>query len=310
VEIIEVQAISLPEEEIEILDSGAVGVLPPFPNPFRHPMRATGWIVRTLFGIASLILLLAVIAAIPLVNFLALGYLLEVEGRIGRTGKIRHAFPLLALAPRVGMIVLGIFLWLFPIRVLADRAADASLIDPGSATAAGLNTTTGVVAILIGVHLCLALARGGSMGCFLRPIRNIRWLVTRLKDGDYWVPAEWNIREFVAGLRLKHHFWLGIRGFAGAFLWLLVPTSMLAAASRTDGLIAITVLGGLTLIVVFAWMPFLQARFAAENRFGAMFELRTIQELFRRAPFSWLLTVVLVYVLALPLYLAKVKLPP
>src|SRR5207245_2420809 len=39
--------------------------------------RFMAWLIRSLFGIASLILLLAVVAAIPIVNFLALGYLLE-----------------------------------------------------------------------------------------------------------------------------------------------------------------------------------------------------------------------------------------
>src|SRR5207302_3192240 len=90
------------------------------------------WLVRSLFGIASLILLLAVIAAIPIVNFLALGYLLEVEGRLARSGKLRDAFPLLNQAPRLGSIALGIWAWVIPLRLLSHLAADAHLIDPGS----------------------------------------------------------------------------------------------------------------------------------------------------------------------------------
>ena len=85
-------------------------VAPELPAPrvglFRRLMRGIAWLVRTLWGIVSLIVLLAFIAAIPIVNFLALGYLLEVEGRVARSGRLRDAFPLLPLAPRLGSLVL------------------------------------------------------------------------------------------------------------------------------------------------------------------------------------------------------------
>ncbi len=90
---------------------------PPAPSPrfqwtFRN-VRGAIWYgiktaVSTLFGIASLIFLLAVVAAIPGANFYALGYLLEVEGRVARSGRFRDAFPLLDLAPKLGAIALGI----------------------------------------------------------------------------------------------------------------------------------------------------------------------------------------------------------
>ena len=79
--------------------------------------------IRGLFGLASLLLLLAVIAAIPIVNFIALGYLLEAEGRVGRSGRLRDGFPLLGLAPRLGTIALGIYLWLIPLRIITANAA-------------------------------------------------------------------------------------------------------------------------------------------------------------------------------------------
>src|SRR6516225_11113922 len=90
---------------------------------FGAVLRACIWTVRSLFGIASLILLLAVIAAIPVLNLLALGYLLEVEGRLARSGKLRDAFPLINLAPRLGSIVLGIWAWVIPLRLLTHAAA-------------------------------------------------------------------------------------------------------------------------------------------------------------------------------------------
>src|SRR5262245_36568706 len=98
----------------------------------RRAFGFIGWTIRSLFGIVSLVLMLAVVAAIPIVNFLALGYLLEVEGRVARSGRLRDAFPLVDLAPRLGSMVLGMLLWLVPLRLLAGAAADARLIEAGS----------------------------------------------------------------------------------------------------------------------------------------------------------------------------------
>src|SRR5205809_278239 len=45
-----------------------------------------------LFGLASLLACLAVLAAIPIVNFLSLGYLLEASGRVAKSGRLRDGF--------------------------------------------------------------------------------------------------------------------------------------------------------------------------------------------------------------------------
>ena len=105
--------------------------LPPRPPILKHPVRAFFLFVRAGFGIVSLILMLAVIAAIPVVNFLALGYLLEVEGRVARTGKLRNAFLLLDVAPRFWSIVLGIWLWVIPLRLISTMRGDVAFLDPG-----------------------------------------------------------------------------------------------------------------------------------------------------------------------------------
>src|SRR5882757_10010433 len=64
------------------------------------------------------------------------------------------------------------------------------------------------------------------------------------------------------------------------------------------------------LIVVLSWVPFLQANFAAQNRWRAMFELGKIRELYRKAPVAMFLSVVVLYALSLPLYLFKVAALP
>ena len=287
------------------------GRLPPLPHVFRHPLRATAWLIRALFGLASLVLMLAILAAVPIVNFVSLGYLLEAEGRAGRSGRFRSAFPLLGLAPRIGSIALGVWLWMIPLRLLSTAVADAQLIDPRSTATFVLRALTYVAWAAITLHVCLALARGGSLGCFVRPLKNVLWFAQQWRAGTYFATASRHIREFVSGLRLRHHFLLGVRGFVGALIWLIVPTALYAAVRHSEGgEITMTVAGGLLLVPVFAWVPFLQAHFAATNRFGAFRELRTIRRLFGYAPFCWLLAVIVVYVLALPLYLFKVALPP
>lgn len=286
--------------------------LPPFPHPLRHPLRAISWIVQLLFGLASLFLMLVILAAIPLLNFAALGYLLEAEGRVARTGKLRYCFPLLPVAPRLGSIAIGIWLWLWPIRWITDAAADAQLIAPGTFVPAAWTIGKFVVTTGIALHLILALARGGGFWCFFRPIKNLRWLSGQLWNGTYFDTAAAAVKEFLVALKLRHHFWLGIRGFAGAFAWLFVPTVLFGAMQSTQrpGPILLTLFGGFLLMLVLSWVPFLQAHFAAEKRFAAFRDLGLIREYYRRSPILFFLTIVLLYALALPLYLTKVAVPP
>lgn len=285
---------------------------PPFPHPLKRPFSAIGWIIQLAFGMASLTLLLAIVAAIPIVNFLALGYLLEAEGRVARTGKLSYAVPLLPLAPRLGTIALGLYLWLIPVRLVSAMAADARVIAPDSGIAKAWGLALVVVSVLVTAHLILALARGGGFFCFIRPIKNFRWLWQQLSTGQYFAKAETAIYEFISALRLGHHFSLGLRGFLGTFLWLFIPTALLGVLRETTkpGQVLLTLLGGLLLVVTLTWVPFLQAHFAAENRFSAFRELRTVRELNRRSPMLWLLATIVLYALALPLYLFKVAAPP
>jgi hypothetical protein len=82
---------------------------------------------------------------------------------------------------------------------------------------------------------------------------------------------------------------------------------MLAAGQRFP---AIGFLGALALIVVLLYLPFLQTRFAAANRFRAMFEVRPVRQWFRRAPIAFLLALLITLLFAIPLYLLKIEIIP
>ncbi len=285
--------------------------LPPFPAPLKHPLKSIAWIIRAGFGIVSLVLLLAVVAAIPIVNFLALGYLLEVEARVARTGRLRDAFLLLDVAPRIGSIVLGVWLWILPLRVLGMNRGDAYFIDPGGSSDQTLSFFAPIIALVVAVHICLSLARGGRLSCFFRPIKNVRWILQRLRYDDYMTHATAGVQDFMRRLRLKHHFLLGLKSFAGAFVWLLIPTILFAASNpERPATVLLSIIGGIMLMVVLSWLPFMQARFAVVGRWRAMFDFRTIRRLYGYAPLAWLSTIAVLYTLSLPLFLPKVYLLP
>jgi hypothetical protein len=125
-----------------------------------------------------------------------------------------------------------------------------------------------------------------------------------------YVEARDAVWDFVVFLDLPHYFWLGLRGFIGAFLWLLIPVAMLIASTKVknDGLaFLISFAGAIALANVLLYLPFLQARFAATNRFREMFRFMTIRTLFRKAPLAFWFALLITLALALPPYLFKIQ---
>src|SRR5687768_6092667 len=118
-----------------MLPEGAAAQAGPDPLPARFSplrFRPLAWLVSGiaaifrglawLVGLAVLIFLLGLVAAIPVLNLVALGILLDAEGRVARSGRILDGFPLVPLAPRLGGIALGIWLWLLPFSLLGSLA--------------------------------------------------------------------------------------------------------------------------------------------------------------------------------------------
>ena len=149
-------------------------VSPPLPvameqvaAPQRGLLSRCGSALDWLFGFAALVAALAACSVIPLLNFLSLGYLLHVSGTVARTGRLRDAFIGVRKASVVGSMVAGIWLVLWPARILSAFWRDAELIAPGSTTATLWRVGLISVTLLTFGHIAWACIRGGRLMHFL-----------------------------------------------------------------------------------------------------------------------------------------------
>ncbi|MCA9009839.1 MAG: hypothetical protein KDB01_08835 [Planctomycetaceae bacterium] len=280
-----------------------------------NPFRSLFWLFHLTFGTACLIMVLAILAAIPGLNILTLGYLIDPQKRVAESGRLRDGFPLMVLAPRLGCIVFFSLLLLTPIRFQAVRVSDAAVIlGAHHPRVVQMQTTLQVMQWIIAIHLLLAIFRGGTVGCFLRPFKNIIWFLRKslTRRGRSEISA--GTEQVLQLVKPLQHFWIGLKSFIGAVLWLLIPTSLLvvySAPGRTEPIFGLlSFLGGILMIPVMAWLPQLQVHQAVTGRFTSIFSIRAARQVVRNAPWSWVIASVLLYAMTLPLYLAKIKLLP
>ncbi|HEX4147865.1 MAG TPA: hypothetical protein VHY20_02715 [Pirellulales bacterium] len=276
----------------------------------RRSWLAGAWVAARsvsewLLGLSTIVVGLALVATVPVLQMLSLGYLLEASARVVKSGRLSSGLVGVRPAARLGGIVLGCWLVLLPVRLIGSLATSAQLVDPGGPTQRAWLVAWAVAVVLATLHLIGAVARGGRLRHFFwpAPVRVARLLLRRgalAKARD----AIWN---FTAGMRLGYFFWLGLRGFIGGLLWLLLPVALISATPRVP---ALGLVGSLLLACVVLYLPFAQTRFAAENRFAALLEVRPLRSWFRFAP--WALTAALgaTLALSLPLYVFKIELLP
>ncbi|MDA7916154.1 hypothetical protein N9B94_02865 [Verrucomicrobia bacterium] len=271
--------------------------------------KLAAW-VNWLFGFASILVGVALLSVIPILNFTSFGYLLEASGRVARTGKLRAGFIGVQKASVLGSAVIGTWLCLFPLRFVASVWRDAELLSPGSDNAAGWRAGLMLVTMLTVWHVSWALIRGGRIRYFFwpAPIRFFRWL------NEAHEPKEQidKMLDYCRSLNLPHYFKIGAMAFGGAVAFLLLPVSILILASNLPpaGAGFFSLLGAAILFPVVLYLPFLQARFAVDGRFRALFEVREVRRLFRRSPIAFVISLFVTLLFALPLYLLKIELPP
>jgi hypothetical protein len=286
----------------------------PYPWPIRFALSAWNLLCSVsewVFGVGILIIGLAVLASLPILQFLSLGYLLEATGRVARSGRIRDGFPGVRKAARVGSIVLGAFLTILPLQMVSSYYVSAQIIEPDGVTARVWKGVLVALSVLAAMHIALACARGGKFRYFaFGPISfaiNLIWLLLRLWRGGFYTASRDAVWDFAKGLRLPYYFWLGVRGFVGAFAWLAVPISLLALGRFFA---PFGFLGAFLLMAVLVYMPMLQAQFASENRLRAHFDFLRARQAFRRAPWAFAFAFLVTLLFAVPLYLLKIEMVP
>ncbi|AWM38638.1 hypothetical protein GobsT_31810 [Gemmata obscuriglobus] len=278
----------------------------PGANPLLRAIGLLGAGLEWCFGVVVLLLGLSVLAAVPLGQFLVLGYLLEASGRVARSGRIRDGFIGVRRAALFGGAALvGGVMWL-PLYLMSLQAEAARIIDPRGTIARVWEITLGVSAVVLVLHVAGALFWGGRVRHFLNPI-NVPWLAHRLFQGGMYQEARDRVWELVVGLRLPYYFWLGLRGFVGGFIWLACPLFLLGLGHKFWG---VGLLGAALLSVVVPCVPFLQVRFARTRRFATFFELRKVRGVYRRAPLAFAFALCVHLLFAMPLYVLKIELIP
>lgn len=288
-----------------------------FPVPGKESPRLTGFATKcgrafdSLVGATTVILVLAVISAVPLLNLLSLGYLLEASGRVARSGRLRDGWIGLAGFAVVGKILLAGWIALLPVRLVHSFWRDAELIAPGSANATTLRAILVILLLAVSLHLLWAVIRGGKWRHFLwpAPLRFLRWIGSDLRLRSVWGAIATRFCE----LHLLHFFRLGALGFAGALLWLALPVLILMAAATfaNPGVSLLTsLLGSILLGLAVLYLPFLQTRFALTGRFSEFLDPFAARRSFRKAPFAFWLALAATLLFALPLYLLKIELTP
>ncbi len=301
------QTIAEPPLPSPTLSVPAKSSAPWYSRFWRGTLSALDWI----FGLAAIVVGLAIISAIPLLNFLSLGYMLECSGRIANSGRFRDGFVGIRKASVLGSIAIFSWLTLLPVRFLSSLWKDAALIDPNSATTQFMQGLLIAFSIVALAHIIWACIRGGRAQHFLwpAPLAFLRWL--RSAPDKFQTMRDGAV-DYPLSLRLPHYFWLGARGFAGGFVWLLLPVTILVLAGQLPkgpGFF-LSFVGILGLTVAVVYVPFLQAHFAKTGRFRSLFELREVRNSFRKAPFAFWLALLITLLLAMPLYLLKIEMTP
>ncbi len=279
--------------------------------PRRPWYRWPDWLLGRMLDLFSLMLLLAVVSAIPIVQLASLGYLLNSAAGLAQGRRWAAAFPGLRLAGRLGTFVLcAALLWL-PVWFVTDLAYSAQLLQPNSGVAAAWRVAAFGITFAWVVHVAWAVIRGGRWWHFLWPAP-IRFL-TQIWRPSTWRRASDQLYECFARLRFGRLWWLGARGAAGALLWIAVPVSMMIVGQRADDLppaALVGLIGAVGMGIVMLYLPFLQIQLAAQNRFSAIFDVRAVRRRFLFAPWAHAVSLMILCLMCIPLYLLRIEAAP
>lgn len=287
---------------------------PSVPAPTRRRRAWWRWLWQTagfVWNLASLIALLAVIAAVPVLQLASLGYLLRAAANLSRGGAWRSSLPGLRLAGKIATFALwATVLWL-PVWLINDLSYSVQLLRPDSPQAANWRSGAFLAAALWVVWTGWAAMRGGRWWHFLWPSP---WqFVTRIVRPSTWARAADDLWRLFMRLHIASLWWLGLRAAAGALAWLAVPVSLMIIGLRAQDLEAAPVVG-LIGAVVLTWvmlhLPQLQILMAEKNRMAEFLNVREVRRRFRSAPWATACALSALFALCIPLYLLRIEATP
>jgi len=274
--------------------------------PFKKIFSGLEWC----FGVVTMISLLTICAAIPILQFITLGYFLEISSRIVREKKVRAGFVGIRQAARIGGWALGTLMVWGPAFNLAGIFNDAQILLTESKQLQPFNVSLGFIVLLTIPYTLWAWFRGARLRHFIWPAP-VRFFRTILKRETYRL-AVTGFWEFMSTLHLRELFLLGFFGFLGAAAWLLLPVLLCIGGTQLpESLRGISSLIGLPLLAItLIYLPVLQTRFSVERRLRVFWELKETRVIFKRAPIALWISMFAVWAFALPVYLAKIQLTP
>ncbi len=246
-------------------------------------------------------------AALPIVQFLTLGYFLESSARVAATGRFRDGLIGVRTMARIGCAAAAIWVTLVPLWLVGSYARSAELIDPGGSVARHWRWGFAVLMALTATHIAISCARGGRLRDFLWPVGHPFWLIRLWRSGGLYREPRDRLWTCVASLRIPYYFRLGLVGFVGTLAWLIVPALLIGATGRYP---VLGLIGAILLAVIVPFLPFLQVRYAVEGRISALFSRRAIRDRFRRAPWAFAFALLALLLAAIPLYLLKIEMIP
>jgi len=269
------------------------------------------WMVGRCWDQASLLVLLAVVSAIPVIQFASLGYLLTAAANLAQGRPWASSFAGLRLAGKLGMFfLLAAIAWL-PVWLVTDLSYSAQLLQPGTGVAARWRLGAFAISCVWVTHAAWAAMRGGRWWHMLwpAPMRFIK---------EIWRPATWrrasdSLYDLVAAFHFPQLWWLGARAAVGALLWVAVPVSMMIIGQRSDDFEAaglVLFFGVVAMTIIMLYLPFLQIQMAVDNRFSGIVRVHTIRRRFLYAPWAHAISLFLLCLLCIPLYLLRIEATP
>ncbi len=132
--------------------------------------------LAAIWDLSGLTVLLAVVAVVPLIQLVSLGYLLRAAANLSSGQPWRTALPGVRLAGRlVTFAMLTALLWL-PVLLVTDLSYSVQLLRPGTAQAAAWRVAAFIVASVWLMWVAWAAMRGGRWWHVLwpQPLRFIK----------------------------------------------------------------------------------------------------------------------------------------